>query len=149
MKIISIKALWVLLISLFCLSSGVAIAADKPFVEKKVVLQISDPSPFKQTLVLNVAGNLVKKYGPDKIDIEIVAFGPGLRLLQEGNVNTGRIDGLVDNGDVRFAACGNTIDKFAKALGHKPELHASATVVPGGVVRIMELIDEGFVLIKP
>lgn len=31
-----------------------AVAADKPFAEKKVVLQISDPNPFKQTLVLNV-----------------------------------------------------------------------------------------------
>ena len=56
---------------------------DKPFAEHKVVLQISDADPTKQTLVLNVANNLMKAYGsPDKVDVEIVAFGPGLRLQQ-------------------------------------------------------------------
>ncbi len=33
---------------------GIA-SEDKPFAEKHVVFQISDPNPFKQTLVLNVA----------------------------------------------------------------------------------------------
>ena len=54
---------------------------DKPFAEERIVLQISDPNPFKQTLVLNVASNLIKHYGQDKVDVEIVAFGPGLRLM--------------------------------------------------------------------
>jgi ABC-type proline/glycine betaine transport system substrate-binding protein len=54
-----------------------AAAEDKPFAEQKVVLQISDADPTKQTLVLNVASNLIKAYGPDKVDVEIVAFRPG------------------------------------------------------------------------
>ena len=78
-----------------------ALAADKPFAEQKVVLQISDADPTKQTLVLNVANNLIKHYGPDKVDVEIVAFGPGLRLMFDDNHNKGRISGLTDNG-VRF-----------------------------------------------
>lgn len=51
---------------------------DKPFAEEKIVLQISDADPSKQTLVLNVANNLIKHYGQDKVDVEIVAFGPRL-----------------------------------------------------------------------
>ncbi len=47
----------------------------KPFAEHKFVLQISDMDPFKQTLVLNVANNILKAYGTDQVDIEIVAFG--------------------------------------------------------------------------
>ena len=46
---------------------------DKPFAEERIVLQISDSDPFKQTLVLNVANNLIKHYGQDKVDVEIVA----------------------------------------------------------------------------
>lgn len=140
-----------LLITLFIsmASSSLFAAADsKPFAEKKVVLQISDPNPFKQTLVLNVANNLVKHYGPDKIDIEIVAFGPGLRLLLEGNSNTTRINGLANSG-VKFAACENTISAFTKALGKKPTLHKNATPVSAGVVRILELTGQGFSLVKP
>ena len=143
------KSLALLLTLLLSMASS-SFAADeaKPFAEKKVVLQISDPNPFKQTLVLNVANNLVKHYGPDKVDIEIVAFGPGLRLLVEGNSNESRIDGLADSG-VKFAACENTIAAFTKALGKKPELHKNATPVSAGVVRILELTEQGFSLIKP
>ena len=51
-------------------------AVEKPFAEHKVVLQISDNDPFKQTLVLNVANNITKAYGIDNVDIQVVAFGP-------------------------------------------------------------------------
>lgn len=132
------------------LLSGNAIAdkESKPFAEERIVLQISDPNPFKQTLVLNVASNLLKAYGQDKVDIEIVAFGPGLRLLMKDNANKGRIQGLVGSG-IRFSACKNTIANFAKNLGHKPELNPNAVPVSAGVVRIVELENQGFKLIKP
>ena len=121
---------------------------DKPFAEERIVLQISDPNPFKQTLVLNVATNLIKYYGQDKVDIEIVAFGPGLRLMFKNNVNHKRIEGLSGSG-VKFAACKNTIAGMTKKLGHAPELHAKAVPVSAGVVRIIELENQGFKLIKP
>lgn len=121
---------------------------DKPFAEERIVLQISDPDPFKQTLVLNVATNLIKHYGPDKVDVEIVAFGPGLRLMFKENVNTGRIQGLTASG-VTFSACKNTIAGMTKKLGHAPELNSNAVPVSAGVVRIIELENQGFKLIKP
>ena len=120
----------------------------KPFAEKQVVLQISDPDPFKQTLVLNVANNLLNHYGPDKIDVEIVAFGPGLRLLLAGNANEQRIDGLAAQG-VRFSACENTIKSFTKSLGEAPALNPKAVTVSAGVVRIIDLTGQGYQLIKP
>lgn len=122
--------------------------AEKPFAEQKIVLQISDNDPSKQTLVLNVANNLINHYGQDAVDVEIVAFGPGLRLLFKDNVNSPRIDGLTGSG-VRFAACGNTLKKMTQKLGHAPELHADASHVSAGVVRIIELQAKGYNLIKP
>lgn len=121
---------------------------NKPFAEERIVLQISDPNPFKQTLVLNVASNLIKHYGQDKVDVEIVAFGPGLRLMFKDNVNTGRIQGLSSSG-VTFSACKNTIAGMTKKLGHAPELNSNAVPVSAGVVRIIELENKGYKLIKP
>ncbi len=121
---------------------------DKPFVEKRVVLQISDMTPDKQSLVLNVASNLIKHYGPDKVDIEIVAFGPGLRLLLKGNELKQRISGLNENG-VRFAACMNTMNHFKNVLGEEPVLQAGTYPVSAGVVRILELTSTGYTLIRP
>jgi intracellular sulfur oxidation DsrE/DsrF family protein len=131
------------------LATGAVMAQDeKPFAANKFVLQISDMDPAKQTLVLNVAGNIMKHYGQDQADVEIVAFGPGLRLLFEDNANTGRIDGLKTTG-VRFAACQNTINNMSAKLGRQVALNENATPVVGGVVRIKELTDQGYLLIKP
>ena len=143
------------LLSAFLLLMAVSISyqiqaaeEDKPFAEERIVLQISDSDPFKQTLVLNVANNLIKHYGQDKVDVEIVAFGPGLRLMFKENVNSGRIQGLTDSG-VKFSACKNTIAGMTKKLGHAPELNSNAVPVSAGVVRIIELENQGFKLIKP
>jgi len=104
--------------------------------------------PSKQTLVLNVAGNILKAYGQDQVDVEIVAFGPGLRLLFEDNSNSSRIDGLVNSG-VRFFACQNTITNMSKILGTPVKINAHASSGKGGIVRIKELVDQGYMLAKP
>ena len=143
-----LKLAAMLLVAAFSLGAFVAQAADKSFATNKVVLQISDPNPFKQTLVLNVASNLVKAYGEDDVDVEIVAFGPGLRLLMEGNTNKNRIAGLASQG-VRFSACSNTVRNFSKKLGSPPKIDGHAKMVKAGVVQIVDLVKQGYILVKP
>jgi len=131
------------------LATGPSVAQEeKPFATNKFVLQISDMDPSKQTLVLNVAGNILKAYGQDEADVEIVAFGPGLRLLFEDNSNSGRIDGLVSSG-VRFFACENTINNMSRILGEPVKVNGHASSGKGGIVRIKELTDQGYLLVKP
>lgn len=140
-----------LLIALALIMGGMqsAVAADKAFAEKKVVLQISDPNPFKQTLVLNVASNVLKEYGRDKVEIEIVAFGPGVRLLFADNDNAGRLKSLVESGGVKLHACSNTIENMSKQLGYTPEINPLATSPGPGVIRIVDLVEQGYILVKP
>ena len=80
--------------------------------------------------------------------VEIVAFGPGLRLLFDGNANSGRIKGLAGSG-VKFSACANTVTNMGKILGKPPALNSNAVSVSAGVVRIIELVDQGYQLVKP
>jgi intracellular sulfur oxidation DsrE/DsrF family protein len=124
---------------------GTAGAADK---EKKIVLQISDGGDDKQTLVLNVANNLQTHYGVDNAKIEIVAFGPGLRLLFKDNTNKDRIASLAQTG-VQFSACQNTVKQMAKQLGRTPELNKTAVPVTAGIARIVELSEQGYLLVRP
>jgi uncharacterized protein len=116
--------------------------------EKKIVLQISDNDPDKQTLVLNVANNLLKAYKPGEIKMEVVAFGPGLLMLFEDNANKDRVQSLAAN-DVRFSACQNTVKGMTRVLGHPPKLMKEAVHVDAGVVRIIELTEQGYTLIRP
>jgi hypothetical protein len=138
--------LWV--VGCFLLLANPLYAASSDLAEKKVVLQISDGGPEKQDLLLNVANNLVKYYGPDRVKIEVVAFGPGLRLLFADNANRDRVQALEASG-VRFSACENTITNMAKLLGHPPEINRLAVSVPAGIVRIMELTADEYTLVRP
>jgi len=116
--------------------------------EKKVVLQLSDGSPAKQTLVLNVANNLLNYYKGEDLKIEIVAFGPGLQLLFADNPNKDRVQSLSVSG-VRFSACQNTVAAMTKLLGHPPKLDPYAVPVKAGIGRIVDLTEQGYVLVRP
>jgi len=118
---------------------------SKPFAEHAVVLHISSGDAFAQKLVLNNAQNLQKFYGPDKVQIEIVAYGPGLRTLFKENVQAARIKGMADSG-IEFTACANTMTNMGRDAA---SLQKVAKVVPGGVVRIMELQEAGWSYIRP
>lgn len=145
-----IKARWLWLVMMVgALLALPATADEKPFAEHKVVLQISDKDPFKQTLVLNVANNIVKAYGADNVDIQVVAFGPGIPLLFANNDHKSRIQSLVDTADVKFHACKNTIANIERKRGKRPEINSLASTDSAGVTRILALRKEGYELIKP
>jgi intracellular sulfur oxidation DsrE/DsrF family protein len=121
---------------------------DKPFAEHKIVLQLSDSDPHKQALVLSVAFNLLKAYDPDKVAIEVVAFGPGIDLLRSENHNRQRVESLIAQG-VRFDVCENTVDTVERETGKRPEIIAAATPVQVGVGQILWLTENGYTVVRP
>ncbi|QOZ30882.1 hypothetical protein [Bradyrhizobium sp. CCBAU 53421] len=121
---------------------------DKPFAEHKVVLQLSDSDPKKQGLVLSVASNLMKHYDPDKVAVEIVAFGPGIDLLKADNANRKLVESLVAQG-ARVDICLNTVDTIERDTGKRPEYIAAATPVQVGVAQILLLTENGYTLVRP
>jgi hypothetical protein len=121
---------------------------DKPFAEHRIVLQLSDNDARKQSLVVSVAYNLLKLYGPDKVAIEVVAFGPGIDLLNPDNPSRKRVESLVAQG-VRFDVCLNTVDTIERETGKRPEFIAAATPVQVGVGQILALTENGYTLVRP
>jgi hypothetical protein len=139
-------ALWA--VACLLLLGDPQVHAGDDLAERKVVLQITDNTPDKQELVLNVASNLVKHYGAGSVDVEVVAFGPGLPLLLADNAHRDRVQSLEAEG-VRFSACENTLKGMTKKLGHRPQLNAAATSVPAGIARLVELSAEGYTIVRP
>ncbi|WFU40690.1 hypothetical protein QA640_42150 [Bradyrhizobium sp. CB82] len=121
---------------------------DKPFAEHKVVLQLSDGDAKKQALVLSVANNLLKAYDPDKVAIEVVAFGPGIDLLLGTNEHRKQVESLIAQG-VRFDICLNTVDTIERETGRRPDFIPSATPVQVGVGQILFLTENGYTLVRP
>ena len=121
---------------------------DKPFAEHKIVLQLSDNDPRKQALVISVANNLLKFYDPDKVAVEVVAFGPGIDLLRSENANRKLVESLISQG-VRFDVCLNTVDTIERETGKRPDIMPGATPVQVGVGQILFLTENGYTLVRP
>lgn len=122
--------------------------ADKPFAEHFLALQLSDADPKKQRLVLSVANNILKAYGPDKVAIEVVAFGPGIDLLRDDNEYRKLVDSLVSQG-VRFDVCGNTLDTIERETGKRPAINPHAVEIEVGVGQLLTLSESGYTLVRP
>jgi uncharacterized protein len=108
-----------LIVAFILLTRSVTVAQvpeSRPFVMHHVALQLSDGEPARQSLALSVAFNILKSIGPDKVAIEVVAFGPGIKLLSEDNPNAPLIRSLVTQG-VQFDACMNTVETIERKCG--------------------------------
>ena len=141
-----LKPLLLLILSSMLIFSA-QLSADS-HTKNKIVIQVSTDDPRTQKIALNNAVNMQKLYGIDNIDIEIVAYGPGLGLLTSKSGQASRVTSLAMQ-DITFSACGNTMKKVAEKSGKMPELLEGVGQVTAGVARIMELQQQGYAYIRP
>ena len=130
-----------LLLSLGFAAAPVVHAADK----QGVVIQMSDNDPAKWNLALNNAKNIQKDLGKDNVDIEVVAYGPGINMLKKDSEVAARLDEFAMGG-VTISACQNTMK--AQKLSEK-DMHQSVAYVPSGVIEIMKKQKAGWAYIRP
>jgi intracellular sulfur oxidation DsrE/DsrF family protein len=123
------------------LASQIVFAADK----EKVVLQVSDADPAKWNLALNNVKNVQQAIGADKVDAEIVVYGPGIGMLKADSVVGNRIE-EAKNAGVTIVACGTTMKgmKLTDA-----DMLPKTAYVPAGVVELMKKQKEGYAYIRP
>ena len=105
--------------------------------------------------VLNNATNVIENYRArnEDVDIDIVAYGPGLHMLRSDTSpvldRIKRLKDMVFPGKIQFSACNNTKQGMEKAEGHAISVLSDATIVPSGVVRLMELQEQGWSYVRP
>ena len=141
-----IRALAAALLALL-LAVGMAPAqAQQPAGAKsKVVIQVSDGETAKWNLALNNAKNVQTDLGAANVDIEIVAYGPGIGMLKADSVVGARVDEALASG-VKVVACENTM-RGQKLT--KPDMLGNVGYVSAGVVEIMQRQQQGWAYIRP
>jgi intracellular sulfur oxidation DsrE/DsrF family protein len=141
MKSLAAAALVVLL------AVGVAPAqAQQPGGSKsRVVMQVSDGDAAKWNLALNNAKNLQTDLGAGNVDIEIVAYGPGIGMLKADSAVGARVHEALGSG-VKVVACENTM-RGQKLT--KPDMLPDVGYVAAGVVEIMQRQQQGWAYIRP
>lgn len=117
----------------------------------KVVIQIDSNDPAIYNLALNNAQNMREYYQKkgEPIQIEFVAFGPGLNMMLDQSPVKDRLAEMSHQKGVTFSGCGNTMANRSKAENTLLKLLPEARVVPTGVARITELEEEGWTYLRP
>ena len=121
--------------------------------QHRLVLQVNSNDPAMMNLALNNATNVVQYYRDlgQPVSIEIVTFGPGLHMLREDTSPVkSRIEVLaLSSPEISFKACGNTQENMKKAEQKNITLIPQAQTVSSGVVRVIELQEQGWSYVKP
>ena len=139
------------LMSIVLASPGLA-ADGKPH---RIAIQIDQNDPQIMNMVLNNATNVIEYYRAknEDVDIDVVAYGPGLHMLRSDTSpvqdRVKRLKDMVFPGKIQFSACNNTRQGMEKAEGHAIPILSDATVVPSGVVHLMELQEQGWSYVRP
>lgn len=133
------------------LASG-ALAADKPH---RVAIQVDQNDPQVMNMALNNATNVIEYYRAknEDVEVDIVTYGPGLHMLRSDTSpvqdRIKRLKDMAFPGKIQFSVCNNTKQGMEKAEGHAISILPDATIVPSGVVRLMELQEQGWSYVRP
>ena len=118
-----------------------------------VAVHVDQNDPQVMNMALNNVANLNSYYESqgDTVMIELVAYGPGLNMYIPGKSPVeSRISTMsLEMENLSFAACGNTLSAMSKKAGKDITLMDEATVVPSGVVRLIELQENNYAYIRP
>ncbi|MES2976122.1 MAG: DsrE family protein [Pseudomonadota bacterium] len=122
-----------------------AIAQSAAAKRNRIVIQMSDNDPAKWNLALNNAKNLQDDVGAANVDMEIVAYGPGIGMLKLESPVAARVADAMKAG-VKVIACENTM-RGQKLT--KDDMTAGISYVPAGVTEIMKKQGEGWAYLRP
>ena len=135
-----------------------AFVTTSPAAEGKlhrVAIQVDQNDPQLMNLALNNANAVIEYYRAkeEDVDIDIVAYGPGLFMLRADTSpvqdRIRHLKEMLPPGKVRFSACNNTKQGMEKSEGHAISILPEATMVPSGAVHLIELQEQGWSYVRP
>jgi intracellular sulfur oxidation DsrE/DsrF family protein len=122
--------------------AGPALAQEKP---QRLLIQISDYDPKVWGLALANARNVRHDLGPDKVEIEIVVYGPAIRMLEMDSDWRDRVTQVIDEG-IRVVACENTMKSMKLT---RNDMLGGVEFVKTGLAHIMKRELEGWAYARP
>jgi uncharacterized protein len=137
---------------------SMACASASPAADGKthhIAVQVDQNDPQVMNLALNNVNAVIEYYRTknEDVDSDVVAYGPGLHMLRADTSpvqdRIKRLKDMVFPGKIVFSACNNTKQGMEKAEGHAISILPDASVVPSGVVHLMELQERGWSYVRP
>ena len=136
-----VHAVAITAITMFALPALAQATAKK----HRIVVQVSDNDPAKWNLALNNIRNLQEDVGAANVEVEMVAYGPGIGMLKMESSVASRIADATKAG-VKVIACENTM-KGQKLT--RDDMVGGLSYVQAGVTEIMTRQGEGWAYLRP
>jgi intracellular sulfur oxidation DsrE/DsrF family protein len=110
----------------------------------RALFQVTDNDPARWTMILNNMQNLRDGVGGEPVEIELVAYGPGINMLKSDSPVKQRIAEAMKSG-VKVNGCQNTMNGMKLTPADMlPEIG----YVPSGVVEVMRRQQQGWAYIR-
>ncbi|MFB9266345.1 DsrE family protein [Bradyrhizobium erythrophlei] len=129
-----------------------AFAGDKPH---RIAIHVDQYDSRVMNMALNNATHLIEYYRArnEDVDIDIITYGPGVHMLRADTSpvrdRIQQLKTMATAGKVQFSVCNNTKQAMEKAEGHEIPMVSDVIIVPSGVVRLMELQEQGWSYVRP
>ena len=110
----------------------------------RALFQVTDNDPARWNMILNNMQNLRDGVGGEPIEIELVAYGPGVIMLKADSSVKQRIAEAVKSG-VTVNACEHTMHGMKLTPA---DMLSEISYVPSGVVEVMRRQQQGWAYIR-
>jgi intracellular sulfur oxidation DsrE/DsrF family protein len=132
--------------------ASTAIAEGKPH---RIAIHVDQNDPVVMNMALNNATSVIEYYRArnEDVEIDVIAYGPGLHMLRADTSpvqdRIKHLKEIASPGKILFSACNDTKQGMEKAEGHAISIVPDASIVPSGVIRLMELQAQGWSYVRP
>ncbi len=112
---------------------------------RKIVFTLASEDEKDINHVLSTANNVLKFYGPEKVNMVIVAYAGGIEgVLKKHKKIAERVSSLMMY-EVVFIACDNTMR--TRHIEHS-ELIEGTEIVTAGIAEVIERVQDSWIYIK-
>lgn len=111
----------------------------------RVVFHVNVADEARWQEVLTNVENVERAFGADHVEIEVVAHGAGIGLVQSKNVALRDRIATIEKAGPIFAACSNTLKKNNLT---STDLTAGVKVVDSGVAELIRKQEAGWTYVK-
>ena len=130
---------------LLCASFPAGLMAQAaPAAKHHVVFVITSGAEEDWQRAMTLTDHFLAGIKPETADVEVLAYGPGIRILANGAATASQMPGLEKQG-VHFVACENAMKSTHLT---KADLLPGVTSVPSGVVELVRRQEAGYSYVK-
>ena len=135
------------------LVAGAAVSGAQETKMHRVVIQVTEDDPGVMNRALGNAMNAQEYFAAkgEELTVEIVTYGPGITMLRDdiSPVKERIAEAKMSVPNLTLSMCNNSKMGAERREGKEIPVVSEAQIVPAGIVRVMELQEEGYTYAKP